>query len=52
MYQQVIDFWFNELSPQMWWQKSIDFDNDIKARFGQLHQQAIQGELFAWRKQP
>lgn len=49
MYQQVLDFWFNEISPKMWWQKDLAFDTEIVRRFGELHQQAVLGELFEWR---
>ena len=49
MYQDVLDFWFNEIESKKWFQKDLDFDKSIHARFGTLHQQAIQGELFSWR---
>ena len=52
MYQDVLDFWFNDIEPKQWFQKDIDFDKRIKDRFGVLHQQAIQGELSAWRDSP
>ena len=50
MYQQVLDFWFNEISPKMWWQKDLAFDEEIIRRFGTLHQQAVLGERFEWRE--
>ena len=50
MYQQVLDFWFNEISPKMWWQKDLAFDTEIVRRFGELHQQAVLGELFELRE--
>ncbi len=49
LYQQIIDFWFKELSPQQWWVKSTELDDLIRQRFGDLHQQASQCELFEWR---
>lgn len=49
MYQEVLDFWFNDIEPKPWFEKNIDFDNTIKDRFGALHRQAVQGELSAWR---
>lgn len=48
----VLTFWFEELSPKDWWVKSDEIDQLIKDRFSLLHQQAIQGELFEWRKSP
>ena len=49
MYQEVINFWFNELEPPQWWQKDEALDAIIKARFSSLHQQANAGELSEWR---
>lgn len=49
MYQEVLDFWFNDIEPKQWFQKGIDFDNKIIIRFGKLHRQAVQGELSSWR---
>jgi len=48
-HQDVINFWFNELSPKQWWAKDAALDALIESRFGALHRQAIAGELFAWR---
>lgn len=45
----VIDFWFNELQAQDWFQGGDKLDAEIKARFSQLHAKAIVGELFEWR---
>ncbi|SBS30358.1 hypothetical protein MSP8887_01280 [Marinomonas spartinae] len=52
MYQEVLDFWFNEIDSELWFQKDTDFDNKLITRFGKLHQQAVQGELSAWRHSP
>ncbi len=49
MFQQVLDFWFSEISPEKWWVKDANFDQQIIERFSSLHQQANQGELFTWR---
>ncbi|MCG7495544.1 DUF924 domain-containing protein [Vibrio sp. Of7-15] len=49
-FRTVIDFWFKEIDPKQWWVKDADFDNQIHERFGELHQQAVQGELFGWRE--
>lgn len=48
-YQDVLDFWFKEIEPAQWWQKSDEFDQLIEQRFGSLHRQAVLGELFEWR---
>lgn len=49
MYETVLTFWFNELKPAQWWQKNKALDIKIARRFGELHQQACAGELYAWR---
>jgi len=50
MYKEVIKFWFEEINPAKWWIKDIEFDQTILTRFSQLHQRAIAGELFHWRR--
>ncbi len=52
MYEAVLDFWFNTLTPQQWWQKNDELDTQIREQFGQLHKQASQGELAVWRETP
>lgn len=52
MYRQILTFWFEEISPKMWWEKDADFDELIRARFLPLLFQAAHGELFEWRKDP
>ncbi|MBX9597534.1 MAG: DUF924 domain-containing protein [Burkholderiales bacterium] len=48
-YQEVISFWFEEVSPKQWWVKDQEFDNLIRQRFEKLHSAALKGELWAWR---
>lgn len=45
----VINFWFEESKPKQWWTKDAEFDQLITDKFSELHQQANDGELFAWR---
>ncbi len=52
MYNEVIHFWFNELTPSDWFIDSIHIDQIIIERFGSLHKQAVQGELYEWRFSP
>ncbi len=49
-HQEVIGFWFSELSPQNWWQKDDALDTRISERFGELHASAVACELYGWRK--
>jgi len=50
MLNDVLTFWFEELSPQQWWQKDDALDQSIATRFTALHQQASLCELFSWRE--
>lgn len=49
-YKTIIDFWFDEIEPKMWWQKDSDFDHLISDRFLDLHTKAKNCELFTWRQ--
>ncbi len=49
MHQHVLDFWFEEIDPVMWFKKDDEFDCVLHTRFGQLWQAAFQGELAHWR---
>lgn len=51
MYQNILEFWFEELKPQQWWIKDATLDQLIADRFSDLHRQAARGELYAWRVQ-
>lgn len=52
MFQQVLAFWFSEIDAKLWWQKDPEFDSMIRYKFGDLHRQATQGELYSWRNTP
>jgi uncharacterized protein (DUF924 family) len=49
-YQLVIDFWFVEAQPKHWWRADDPFDRRIAERFGAVYAQAVQCELYAWRR--
>jgi uncharacterized protein (DUF924 family) len=48
-YKDVLEFWFNTLSPADWWKKDTNLDNLIKSKFFELHTLASRCELFEWR---
>lgn len=48
-YHIVLQFWFEECTPEMWFKKDKEFDKNLSQRFSNLHKQASQGELFHWR---
>jgi uncharacterized protein (DUF924 family) len=52
MHQAVLQFWFHEVTPAQWWKVAPAFDRLITERFGELHQQACNAELFDWRIDP
>ena len=45
----IINFWFDEITPKEWFVKDLAFDQLIKDRFCKVHQAAAQGELYRWR---
>lgn len=45
----VLDFWFREITPKAWFQKSEAFDAEVAARFGEVLNAAVRGELLSWR---
>ena len=49
MYEEVLNFWFEQLEPKQWWVKDEALDKLIAQRFGAVHAKAINGELFSWR---
>lgn len=49
MHQQILEFWFTELQPALWWRKDARLDEQMRRRFGVVHRQAEQGELWGWR---
>ena len=49
-YQKVIHFWFQELHEKQWFKKDKVIDLIIKQKFLSIHQAAVKGELYKWRK--
>lgn len=49
---EVITFWFEELTPQQWFNSTEELDNKIYKRFGGIHDAATKGELDSWRATP
>ncbi|MES2675790.1 MAG: DUF924 family protein [Pseudomonadota bacterium] len=52
MYNEILKFWFEDISPAMWWTSDENFDAQVKHRFLPLLQQAAQGEFYTWRNDP
>lgn len=58
-FREVLDFWFGPVGTpgygrprEAWFKKSDAFDAAIRARFLDLHLQAAEGALAAWRTAP
>ncbi len=51
-YDEFLRFWFDEAGPEAWWKPDPEFDEPIRARFGELHARAARGELYGWRTAP
>ena len=49
---EVLDFWFRELTPQQWFADGKQMDPLMRDRFGDLHRQAVSGELDEWSATP
>lgn len=52
MYKSILEFWFEDIDPKMWWASSPDFDEDIRVKFLPTHEKAVRGELYSWRTNP
>ena len=44
----ILNFWFDEIQPEQWFQKSDDFDRQIIDRFATDFDQAVQGKFDGW----
>jgi uncharacterized protein (DUF924 family) len=47
--QDIIHFWFEELTPRQHFVKDATLDDTIRSRFGATLEAAARCELFAWR---
>ena len=50
--QDIIQFWFEEITPKQWWIKDQEFDQLLIDRYQGLLAFAVKGELFSWRDTP
>ena len=48
----VLQFWFEELTPQQHFAKDAALDTTIRERFGHTLEAAARCELFGWRATP
>ena len=45
---RVLSFWFEEITPEYWFTKSMDFDKRLETQFEALVLQALNGQLDRW----
>lgn len=48
-YQDIIQFWFEQIEQKSWFTKDLEFDQSLISRFGELHSRAEKAELYTWR---
>ena len=48
-FEQVLEFWFEELTPQDWFKIDENLDLKITERFIALHSSVVAGEYSSWR---
>lgn len=48
--RDILNFWFNEITPAQWFKKDTQFDAQIRSRFLTVWEQAAAGECFGWRE--
>ena len=51
-WQDILSFWFHEITPQMWWKADPDFDALVRRRFADVLERAARCELAEWRRTP
>ncbi len=49
MYQQILDFCFNEAGSQKFFEKDADFDQILIERFSEVLERAAAAECYTWR---
>jgi uncharacterized protein (DUF924 family) len=45
----VLNFWFETLSPHDWWRKNENLDAQIKNKFSRIHELVASDKTMAWR---
>jgi uncharacterized protein (DUF924 family) len=50
--QDLLDFWFSSETKPNWFTTSDGFDNEVRQRFGILHEAAASGQLDDWAETP
>ena len=48
--EEILDFWFQETGPEMWFARDVAFDAKVGARLADGHRAAAGGRLGRWRE--
>ncbi|MEG0255630.1 MAG: DUF924 family protein [Vagococcus sp.] len=49
-YKDILNFWFNEITPEQRFKKDDAFDEVLHERFEKIHESVSKGECFSWRE--
>ncbi|MGY3746993.1 DUF924 family protein [Vagococcus salmoninarum] len=49
-YEEILNFWFEEIDSSAWFKKDEAFDLMLAKRFGEIHRQSSLGETASWRE--
>lgn len=50
--EDVLNFWFEEIEPEIWFNSTSEFDIQLKTRFEPIFMAAMDNELADWEKTP
>lgn len=50
--REVLEFWFSDRARPLWFEKNLDFDNEIRVRFAATLEMAAAGTLDDWQGDP
>lgn len=49
---KVLDFWFEEIDPSLWFNKDELFDQQVTKRFERTYENIVEGKSENWRSSP
>jgi len=51
-FEEIINFWFEEVDSSLWFNSTAEFDLQLKQRFESVYQEALKGTLDHWGNSP
>ncbi len=52
MVKEILEFWFNDAGPLKWFERHLEFDQEVRKRFKNVNQDARRGSLDFWKEEP